>query len=58
MMSKELLELKEIEVADVKTTDDFASQEKKVLRKIDLRILSLTALAYMLNHIDRTNLGK
>lgn len=57
-MSKELLESKEIEVVDVKTTDDFASQEKQVLRKIDLRILSLTALAYMLNHIDRTNLGR
>lgn len=57
-MSKELSEFKESEVADVKTSNDFASQEKQVLRKIDLRILSLTALAYMLNHIDRTNLGR
>lgn len=56
-MSKELSEFKEIEVAVVKTSNDFASQEKQVLRKIDLRILSLTALAYMLNHIDRTNLA-
>ncbi|EOR03794.1 hypothetical protein E3P92_03802 [Wallemia ichthyophaga] len=31
--------------------------EKRVLRKIDLRILSLTALAYLLNHIDKTNLA-
>lgn len=40
-------------------TDDEAllKAEKRVLRKIDLRILSLTALAYLLNHIDKTNMG-
>lgn len=60
-MSKKESEITEIEQA-VELTDysadvDFHKKQKRVLRKIDIRILSLTAIAYMLNHIDRTNLG-
>ena len=50
------------EAVDSKTAEaeydrSILAEEKRVLRKIDLRILSLTALAYLLNLIDRTNLG-
>ncbi|TIC51055.1 MFS general substrate transporter [Wallemia mellicola] len=50
------------EAVDSKTAEaeydrSILAEEKRVLRKIDLRILSLTALAYLLNLIDRTNLA-
>ncbi|TIA70300.1 hypothetical protein E3P92_03241 [Wallemia ichthyophaga] len=61
-MSTKEYEIKEMEQISqspesVYSDADFHKKQKKVLRKIDIRILSLTAIAYMLNHIDRTNLA-
>ncbi|TIA84417.1 hypothetical protein E3P99_04132 [Wallemia hederae] len=60
---KERRVLRKIEIEETASLSDksldveYKRKERRVLRKIDMRILSLTAIAYMLNHIDRTNLA-
>ncbi|TIA88007.1 hypothetical protein E3P99_02834 [Wallemia hederae] len=45
------------QTAEPADDEAYRKAEKKVLRKIDMRILSLTAVAYLLNHIDKTNMA-
>ncbi|GAA5849057.1 hypothetical protein JCM8547_006428 [Rhodosporidiobolus lusitaniae] len=38
-------------------SEEYRRMEKKLVRKIDLRILPLICLSYLLNYLDRTSLG-
>lgn len=39
-------------------TDEEREIEKRIVRKIDYRLLPITALIYLLCYIDRSNIGK
>lgn len=38
-------------------TDEEREMEKRIVRKIDYRLLPITALIYLLCYIDRSNIG-
>ncbi|EFW23125.1 hypothetical protein D8B26_006646 [Coccidioides posadasii str. Silveira] len=47
-----------IKVQDIQLEDDFSDvDEKKVLRKMDLRLIPQLALLYLLSFLDRGNIG-
>ncbi|KAL7006706.1 hypothetical protein EMMF5_003592 [Cystobasidiomycetes sp. EMM_F5] len=48
---------KDESIYDTTTEVNDAEMERRILRKCDMRIIPLLCLSYLLNYLDRTNLG-